>query len=72
MHTAQPMRPSRTLIAQFRLGAGAMLARVLRQEGQTMTEYAILIGVIALIVVVVALSLGSSISAIFTSASRRL
>jgi Flp pilus assembly pilin Flp len=37
-----------------------------------MAEYAILLGVIALIVVTVALLLGTSISAIFTSVSRRM
>lgn len=47
-------------------------SRMRCQGGQTMTEYAILLGVIALVVVVVAITLGSSISAVFTSASRRL
>jgi Flp pilus assembly pilin Flp len=49
-----------------------ILLRAHRHEGQTMSEYAILLGVIALIVVTVALLFGSSISAIFTSASRRV
>jgi pilus assembly protein Flp/PilA len=41
--------------------------RLGRDEGQTMAEYGILIAVIAIIVVVAALVLGSSISALFNS-----
>jgi Flp pilus assembly pilin Flp len=43
-----------------------------REEGQTMAEYGILLGVIALVVVVVAITLGSKISALFTSAGNGL
>jgi pilus assembly protein Flp/PilA len=43
-----------------------------KEEGQTMAEYGILISVIALVVVVVAITLGSSIAGIFSSASSKL
>ncbi|MFZ0043828.1 MAG: Flp family type IVb pilin [Solirubrobacteraceae bacterium] len=50
----------------------ALLVRLQRQEGQTMAEYGILIGVIALIVVVAATALGGGISGLFNSASTSL
>jgi Flp pilus assembly pilin Flp len=43
-----------------------------REEGQTMAEYGMLIGVIALVVVGVAVLLGSSISALFSSAASKV
>jgi Flp pilus assembly pilin Flp len=46
--------------------------RLRREEGQTMAEYGILLGVIAVVVVVVAITLGSSIKGIFSSASSSL
>jgi Flp pilus assembly pilin Flp len=46
--------------------------RMRREEGQTMAEYGILLGVIALVVVVVAVTLGSSISALFSSTATKL
>jgi Flp pilus assembly pilin Flp len=46
--------------------------RLRSQRGQTMAEYAILIGVIALIVIVAAVFLGTSLSAIFTKASTKV
>jgi Flp pilus assembly pilin Flp len=49
-----------------------MVVRIRHQEGQTMAEYGMLIAVIALVVVVVAVTLGSSISALFSSASTKL
>jgi len=49
-----------------------MMARLRREDGQTMAEYGILIAVIALIVVVAALLLGSSISNLFSSTSKQL
>ncbi|MGP0048191.1 MAG: Flp family type IVb pilin, partial [Solirubrobacteraceae bacterium] len=49
-----------------------MLARLRREDGQTMAEYGILIAVIALIVVVAAVILGSSISNLFSSTSGKL
>jgi Flp pilus assembly pilin Flp len=47
-----------------------LLVRLHRQEGQTMAEYGILLGVIALVVVAVAVLLGSSISALFNNVSK--
>ena len=52
--------------------AGALVARVQREEGQTMAEYAILVAVIALVVLGAAVFLGSSISSIFSSLSKNL
>jgi Flp pilus assembly pilin Flp len=50
-----------------------LVVRVRHNEaGQTMAEYGILIGVIALVVVVIAATLGSSISALFSKASTGL
>jgi Flp pilus assembly pilin Flp len=46
--------------------------RLRREEGQTMAEYGILLGVIALVVVVVAITLGSSIAGLFSKASSGL
>jgi pilus assembly protein Flp/PilA len=42
-----------------------MIARLRDEEGQTMAEYGLLLAVIAVVVVVAALVLGSSISALF-------
>jgi Flp pilus assembly pilin Flp len=42
------------------------------QRGQTMAEYAILLAVVALVVIAVAIFLGSSISAIFNTASHKV
>jgi Flp pilus assembly pilin Flp len=49
-----------------------MVVRIRCQEGQTMAEYGILLGVIALVVVVVAVTLGGSIKSLFTSVSGNL
>lgn len=49
-----------------------MVARFRSQEGQTMAEYGILIAVIALIVVVAAVVLGGSISALFNSTAGKV
>jgi pilus assembly protein Flp/PilA len=49
-----------------------LLVRFRSEKGQTMAEYGILIAVIALIVVVAAVVLGSSITGIFNSASTKL
>ena len=46
-----------------------LLAHVRREDGQTMAEYGILIAVIALVVVVAAITLGGSISGLFSSAA---
>ena len=50
----------------------SLVVRMRHEEGQTMAEYGILLGVIALVVVVVAVTLGSSISALFTSVSTKV
>jgi Flp pilus assembly pilin Flp len=49
-----------------------MLTRLRREDGQTMAEYGILIAVIALIVVVAAIVLGSSISSLFSSTAKQV
>jgi pilus assembly protein Flp/PilA len=46
--------------------------RLGRDEGQTMAEYGILIAVIAIIVVVAAALLGSSISSLFNSTAGKV
>jgi pilus assembly protein Flp/PilA len=46
---------------------GTLMIRMRSEDGQTMAEYGILIAVIALIVVVAAVVLGSSISGLFGS-----
>jgi len=50
----------------------ALVLRARREEGQTMAEYGILIGVIALVVIVAAVVLGGSISSLFSSASGKI
>lgn len=51
----------------------AALGRVARDEsGQTMAEYAVLISVIAAVVVTVAITLGGSISSLFSSAAKAI
>jgi Flp pilus assembly pilin Flp len=52
--------------------AAAMFARMQREEGQTMAEYAILVTVIAVVVLAAAVFLGNSISSIFSSLSKNL
>jgi len=49
-----------------------VMVRLRREEGQTMAEYGILLGVIALVVVVVAITLGSSISSLFSTTAKGL
>ena len=49
-----------------------LFLRLLSQDGQTMAEYGILIAVIALIVVVAAVVLGSSISELFRNTSAKV
>ena len=56
--------------------AAALVARVWAtarvQQGQTMAEYAVLITVIAVVVIVAAALFGSSISALFNGASKHV
>jgi Flp pilus assembly pilin Flp len=49
-----------------------MLTRLRREDGQTMAEYGILIAVIAIVVVLAAVFLGSSISSLFSNTSSHL
>jgi Flp pilus assembly pilin Flp len=49
-----------------------VIAQLESERGQTMAEYGILIAVIALVVVVVAVTLGSSIAHLFGSAASHL
>jgi pilus assembly protein Flp/PilA len=49
-----------------------MLTRLRREDGQTMAEYGILIAVIALIVIVAAVLLGSSISGLFSNTAGKV
>jgi pilus assembly protein Flp/PilA len=50
----------------------SMLMRLRSEDGQTMAEYGILIGVIAVVVVVAAILLGGNISSLFSSTSTHL
>jgi pilus assembly protein Flp/PilA len=52
--------------------ASSFSAWMKREEGQTMAEYGILIAVIALVVVVAAAVLGSSISSLFAGTASHL
>jgi Flp pilus assembly pilin Flp len=45
---------------------------VRREEGQTMAEYAVLIAVIAIVVVIAATTLGGSISGLFSATSHKV
>jgi len=51
---------------------GMLVVRMRNQDGQTMAEYGILIAVIAVIVVVAAVALGTNISGIFKTAGSSL
>jgi Flp pilus assembly pilin Flp len=46
--------------------------RLASQRGQTMAEYAILVAVIAIVVILAAVFLGTSLSAIFSKTSTKL
>jgi pilus assembly protein Flp/PilA len=50
----------------------SMLTRLRSENGQTMAEYGILIGVIAIVVVVAAVLLGGNISSLFNSTATHL
>lgn len=47
--------------------AGALVARVQREEGQSMAEYGILLAVIAVVVLTAAALLGTQISGVFNN-----
>ena len=50
----------------------SLIARMRAEEGQTMAEYGLLLAVIAVVVVLAALVLGSSISSLFLGVSSKL
>jgi pilus assembly protein Flp/PilA len=52
--------------------AGALVARVQREEGQSMAEYGILLAVIAVVVLTAAALLGTQISNVFNSISNSI
>ena len=51
---------------------GFVLVRLTSERGQTMAEYGILIGVIAIVVVAAAVFLGGSITSLFRSTGSHL
>jgi Flp pilus assembly pilin Flp len=51
---------------------GGLAARLRREDGQTMAEYALLLSLIVVVTAVVVLTLGNTISSIFTSATNSL
>jgi pilus assembly protein Flp/PilA len=51
---------------------GAFISRLQREEGQTMAEYALLVVVIAIVVLVAATTLGTSISSVFNSLAGKI
>ena len=51
---------------------GGLAARLRREDGQTMAEYALLLSLIVVVTAVVVLTLGNAISSIFTSATNSL
>ena len=67
---------ARKVVAHLWHAGGTLLAllsaRACRRDGQTMAEYGILIGVIALVVIIAAVLLGSSISALFSGTSGKV
>ena len=50
----------------------SLLNRLRREDGQTMAEYGILIGVIAIVVVAAAVFLGGSITSLFNNTGSHL
>jgi Flp pilus assembly pilin Flp len=57
----------RSLCATIQVEMSGLAHRLCEERGQTMAEYGILLGVIALVVVAVAVLLGHSISSLFSS-----
>jgi Flp pilus assembly pilin Flp len=51
---------------------GDVAARLRREEGQTMAEYALLLGLILVVTAVVIAALGGKISSVFTSVTNSL
>ncbi len=50
----------------------ALIARIRREDGQTMAEYALLVVVIAIVVLVAATTLGSSNPSVFDSLAGKI
>jgi Flp pilus assembly pilin Flp len=50
----------------------ALMLQLRREEGQTMAEYGMLLAAIAVVVMVVALTLGTSISSLFSSVAHNI
>lgn len=51
---------------------GSVAARLRREEGQTMAEYALLLGLILVVTAVVVATLGSKISSVFSNVTSSL
>ena len=60
------------MVAMLWSAVGVLASRAQAEEGQTMAEYGILLGVIVIVVVAVAVLLGPTISDLFNAASRQL
>jgi Flp pilus assembly pilin Flp len=65
-------RARRAVLVGIFMIIGVLTRQARSEGGQTMAEYGILLGMIAVVVVAVAVLLGSSISSLFSNASRRL
>ncbi len=66
------MRPFLDALRRQLQTAGYVITRLSCERGQTMAEYGILIGVIAIIVVAAAVFLGSSITSLFRNTGSHL
>lgn len=51
---------------------GGLAARLRREEGQTMAEYALLLALIVIVTAVVVVTLGGKIAGVFTSVTDQL
>ena len=60
--------------AEYTIGDAVALARLQlhREDGQTMTEYGVLLALIAVVVIVALLVLGPKIAAVFTNVAGNL
>jgi Flp pilus assembly pilin Flp len=64
--------PMKTFIDNHARSWALLLSRLTSERGQTMAEYGILIGVIAIVVVVAAITLGGNVSDLFRSSATHL
>jgi Flp pilus assembly pilin Flp len=62
----------KTLVSHHTRSWAILLSRLTSERGQTMAEYGILIGVIAIVVVAAAVLLGGSISDLFHNSATHL